>query len=122
MRTVVAAVVVSIAALAGPAHADEYPASGRWGVTHDTRKGTIDCAGKRTIDFNGDQRTDSGGGVPSYRNESVTTVDGSYRIVDQFTTGQISAGRTAYTLRPIDNDRFEMTQQNGSVLTLRRCR
>jgi hypothetical protein len=113
--------LLALGVLAVPALADDYPVSGRWGVTPEAQKGAIDCAGKRVIDFEGDQRKDSNGGVPAYRNESVTNVDGDYRIVDQFTNGQISNGRTNYTLRQVDSDRLEMTQQNGSTLTLQRC-
>jgi hypothetical protein len=118
----IAFIILALGALAAPALADDYPVSGRWGVTPDGRTGAIDCAGKRVIDFEGNQRKDSDGGVPAYRNESVTNVDGDYRIVDQFTTGQISNGRANYTLRQVDNNRLEMTQQNGATLTLQRCR
>ncbi len=64
------------------------------------------------IDFNGDQRTDSNGGVPAYRNHSVTA-DGpsAYRVVDEFTTGQISNAHTTYTLRQVDADHIEMQMQ-----------
>ena len=54
-------------------------------------KGAIDCSSKRVIAFNGNQRTDSNGGVPAYRNKSVTAEgSSSYRVVDEFTNGQIS--------------------------------
>jgi hypothetical protein len=108
----------------GPAAwaAGTYPVSGRWGESSDTTKGAIDCAGLRVIGFNGQQRTDSRGGVPAYRNVTVTPSGGSYKVVDEFSSGQISAGRTSYTIRPIDADRLEMTQQGGPTLKLRRCK
>lgn len=61
-----------ISALAVPALADSYPVSGAWGQSTSLAKGGIVCAGKRVITFNGDQRTDSKGGVRAYRNKSVT--------------------------------------------------
>jgi hypothetical protein len=60
--------------------------------------------------------------VPAYRNKSVTKVDDTYRVTDEFTTGQISQGRTSYTLKQVDNDHLEMKQQSGSTLTLQRCK
>jgi hypothetical protein len=52
----------------------------------------------------------------------VTKVDDTYRVTDEFTTGQISQGRTSYTLKQVDNDHLEMKQQSGSTLTLQRCK
>lgn len=114
--------VLLIGALAAPALADNYPVTGRFGVTASSSKGTIDCAGKRVIDFNGNQRTDTGGGVPSYRNLSVTPAgQGQYRIVDEFSNGQISGGRVLYTLVQQDVDHIEMLLQQGGTLKLQRC-
>jgi len=120
MRTAsLSAVLLSI--LAGSALAQVYPVEGRWGESASSEKGTIDCAGKRVIQFSGDQRTDSGGGVPSYRNQSVTSQGASsYRIVDEFSNGQISAGHVSYALRKIDPDHIEIVQEGGS-LKLQRC-
>jgi hypothetical protein len=114
--------VLAALALAAPALAQGYPVSGQWGESNSSQKGPIDCSGRRVIGFNGDQRTDSNGGVPAYRNRSVTKVDNSYRVTDEFTTGQISNGRTSYTLRQTDADHLEMTQQGGSTLKLQRCK
>lgn len=76
-----------------PVLAADYPVSGKWGVSSGSKPETIDCAGKRVIDFNGNQRTDSNGGAPAYRNRWVTQESSSsWRIVDEFTTGQISNG------------------------------
>jgi len=111
-----------VAALTAPARADVYPVSGKWGQSSSTAKGPIDCAGRRVVAFNGNQRTDSNGGVPAYRNQSVTSNGPSqYRIVDVFTTGQISAAHTTYTLKLIDADHIVMRMQNGT-LNLQRCK
>jgi hypothetical protein len=72
------------------------------------------------IDFSGNQRTDSNGGVPEYRNKSVQSVGQSdYRIVDEFSNAQVSAGE--YTLRKINSDRIVMNQ-SGTALNLQRCK
>jgi len=110
------------AALAAPALAATYPVSGRWGQSMAATQGTIDCSGKRVVAFNGDTRTDSGGGVPAYRNQSVTPAGpAQYRIVDVFSTGQISAAQASYTLRLVDDDHIELRMQNGT-LKLQRCK
>jgi hypothetical protein len=108
--------------LAVPALAATYPVSGRWGVSASSQKGAIDCTGKRVIAFNGNQRTDSGGGVPAYRNRSVTA-DGSdhWRVVDEFTNGQVNDAHTTYALRKIDDDHIVMQMQPGGTLKLQRC-
>jgi hypothetical protein len=121
MRKLILTAMLS-AALAAPALAGTYPVSGRWGQSDGDKPGAIECQGHRVIGFNGDQRTDSAGGVPSYRNRSVTA-DGQaqYRIVDEFTTGQISDAHVDYTLRKVDNDRIELQSPQGT-LTLQRCK
>jgi hypothetical protein len=120
MRTITAALFFSVLALL--ALAQTYPVQGRWGQSTNSEKGAIDCVGKRVIDFIGNQRTDSNGGVPSYRNRSVTAEGpSSYRIVDEFTTGQISAGHTSYILRKVDPDHIELVMEGGA-LKLQRCK
>ena len=115
-------VLLTLCALATPALAENYPVSGRWGESDSGAKGAIDCDGHRVIDFNGNQRTDSRGGVPSYRNRSVTEEgQDSYRVVDEFATGQISA-RTNYGLRKVDDDHIEMNLQPGGTVKLQRCK
>src|SRR5580692_10328673 len=96
---------ILLAALALPALADSYPVKGPWGQSSSSDNGAIDCSGKRVITFNGNQRQDSKGGVSAYRNRSVTA-DGpsSYRVVDEFTTGQISNAHMSYTLHQVDDD------------------
>ncbi len=111
-----------VAAFCAPAHAGRYPVSGNWGQSSSSAKGAIDCAGKRVISFNGDQRTDSKGGVPAYRNYSVTS-DGpaQYRVVDAFSNAQVRDGRTIYTLKLIDRDHIVL-QMQGGTLKLQRCK
>ena len=89
--TALACCLLAVALLAAPAVADPYPVSGKWGVSTSTQKGPIDCGKLRVISFNGEQRTDSGGGVPAFRNSSITR-DGlnRYQVVDVFTNGMIS--------------------------------
>ena len=73
MRTPILSALL-IGALAHPAFAGTYPVSGRWGQSASPVKGAIDFSSKRVIAFEGDQRTDSSGGVPAYRNKSVTRI------------------------------------------------
>jgi hypothetical protein len=112
-----------LTALAAPAFAASYPVSGKWGQTSTSEKGPVDCSKLRIIEFNGDTRTDSNGGVPAYRIKSISAEGSSaYRIVDAFTTGQINNGNAKYTLRQIDGDHIEMNMQPGGALKLQRCK
>lgn len=111
------------AALIAPAEAATYPVAGKWGASTSSAKGPIDCSKLRVIAFNGDTRTDSKGGVPAYRNKSVTPTGGSnYRVVDEFTTGQIANAHLNYTLSQRDADHIEMNMQPGGLLKLQRCK
>jgi hypothetical protein len=123
MRTTILSALL-LTALAAPAQAQVYPVEGKWGQSTSGEKGPIDCSdSKRVIEFSGDQRTDSNGGVPTYRNQSVVSEGpSSYRITDEFSTGQISGGRTSYTLRKVDPDRVEMNMQDGGSVKLQRCK
>src|SRR4029453_5843912 len=113
MRTVTAALLLG--ALVAPALAQTYPVQGRWGQSTNSEKGAIDFVGKRVIDFVGNQRTESNG-VPSYRNRSVTAEGpSSYRIVDEFTTGPISAGHTSYILRKVDPHHINLVMEGGAL-------
>lgn len=112
----------ALTVLAAPALAQNYPVSGQWGQSTSSDKGAIDCAGKRVITFNGNQRQDSNGGVPTYRNKTVTQEgSSSYRVVDVFTNGQVNNGSVSYTLRKVDDDHIEMQQQQGGTIKLQRC-
>jgi hypothetical protein len=120
---IIAALACSAAALATPAHAGNYPVSGRWGQTASSEKGPIDCGKLRVIAFNGDQRTDSKGGVPAYRNRTVQASGaGQFRVVDEFTTGQIGNAHVGYTLRVVNADTLDMNLEKGGTLRLRKCK
>lgn len=122
MRTAILSAIL-LSALVAPALADAYPIGGRWGESATSEKGPIDCAKLRVIGFNDGQRTDSKGGVPGYRNKSVAPeAPGRYRVVDEFTTGQIRNAHMNYTLRLVDADHIEMALQQGGVLKLQRCK
>lgn len=112
-----------LAALAAPALAETYPVSGKWGQSAGTEKGAVDCSKLRVIEFNGEERTDSGGGVPAFRLRSIEPEGtSSYRVVDEFTTGQISNAQAIYTLKKIDADRIELNMTPGGLLKLQRCK
>ena len=100
MRTTILSALL-LTALAAPAQAQVYPVEGKWGQSTSSEKGPIDCAdSKRVMEFNGDQRTDSNGGVPTYRNQSVVAEGpSSYRVTDEFSTGQIGAGHVLYVAK-----------------------
>jgi hypothetical protein len=110
-------------ALTASASAADYPVSGKWGQTSNSEKGRVDCSTLRVISFDGNTRTDSKGGVPAYRLKSISAEGTSaHRIVDEFTTGQISKGNMSYTLRLIDPDHIEMNLQQGGSLKLQHCK
>ena len=114
--------LVSVA-LASPALADTYPVSGRFGVSAWTQDGRIDCAGKRIVTFGPTWRRDTGGGVPTFVNRSVTrTGPGRFAVVDEFTTGQIYFATAVYDLYIAGADRILLNQQPGGVLKLQRCK
>jgi hypothetical protein len=120
---IIAALACCAATLATPVNAGTYPVSGKWGQTASTEKAPIDCGKLRVIAFNGNQRTDSKGGVPAYRNRTVDAAGaGQYRVVDEFTTGQIANAHVNYTLRVVDADTLEMNLEKGGTLRLRKCK
>lgn len=123
MRTAILSIVL-LSALAAPAQAQSYPVTGKWGESPDPSQGAIDCTGnRRVIEFSGDQRTDSNGGVPAYRNKSIVSAGPStYRVVDEFSNAQVNAGQSAYTLRKVDGDHIEMDNADGGTLKLQRCK
>ena len=103
--------------------AGSYPVSGKWGQSASTDKKPVDCSTLRVIAFNGDQRTDSKGGVPAYRNRTVEAAGSrQYRVVDEFTTGQIGNAKVNYTLRVVDADTVEMMLEKGGTVRLRKCK
>lgn len=120
-RSLALALLISTA-LAAPALADAYPVSGKWGQSNGSQKGPVDCSKLRVIRFFDGQRTDTGGGVPAYRNRTVRPDGpGRYRVEDVFTTGQISNAHVNYTLHQIDADHIELNMQKGGMLKLQKC-
>jgi hypothetical protein len=124
MKTILprALLAAALAASVLPAYAASYPVSGRWTYNDPTGDGPSKECGTRYQEFSGEQRIDKGGGVPGYRNLTVERAGSdSFRITDQFATGQINA-RSTYTLRKIDADHIELHMQSGGkTIKLRRC-
>jgi hypothetical protein len=103
------------------ASAAEYPISGKWTYDNPKAEGPAADCGLRYMSFEGNQRRDTGGSVPAFRNFSVDQIGNTrYRVVDMFDSGMINARQT-YTLRLIDNDHIELALQSGPVIALRRC-
>jgi len=114
---------IALFAAAAPALADTYPVSGRFGVVPSFTDKPPDCNGKRVIAFNGDTRTDSKGGVPAYRNKSVQASGAAaWKVIDIFTTGQISNAQAVYTLRAVKDGQLEMNMQPGGMIRLQKCK
>ncbi|HLH92807.1 MAG TPA: hypothetical protein VKX28_30655 [Xanthobacteraceae bacterium] len=113
---------VAVVLCAGAAAADSYPVSGRWTYEHASDPGPAKTCTGRIMEFRGEQRFDTGGSVPQYRNKSVDQTSGErFAVVDEFFNVQIR-GRVAYVLRLIDGDHIELhLEQGGAVIPLRRC-
>ena len=107
---------------AGAAAADPYPVSGKWTYEHASDPGRAKTCTGRIMEFRGEQRFDTGGGVPQYRNVRVNrTSPTQFAVVDEFFNVQIR-GRVPYALRLIDGDHIELhLEQGGAVIPLRRC-
>jgi hypothetical protein len=114
------AAITSLPVIAGFAVAGSYPVSGKWTYENTSGDGPAPECGTRTMEFVGERRFDKGGGVPDYRNLSVSRSGGEYRLVDEFNTGQIRA-RLDYTLRFVDPDHIELKLPMGKTIALRRC-
>jgi hypothetical protein len=114
------AAIVSLPIIAGFAMAQSYPVSGKWTYEDSGGEGPAVECGKRYMDFQGERRFDTGGGVPDYRNRTVTGDGNEYRLTDEFNTGQIRA-RVDYNIRRIDNDRIELKLPQNKTVRLRRC-
>lgn len=122
ITSLIVAIPVTLLAVTA-AQGANYPVDGRWGVTASTQKGPVDCSRLRVIAFNGNQRTDSHSGVAAFRNQSIQqNGNNNFRIVDEFTTGQISNAQARYTLKIVEPDRVELNQRPGGLLKLRKCK
>ncbi len=61
--------------------------------------------------------------MPAYRNVSVTAQgQTAFKIVDEFSNGQVNRGKVTYTLTKLDKDRIELKLQPSGTLTLQRCK
>ena len=99
-----------------------YPVSGKWTYDDVTGKGPAPRCSPRVMEFAGERRFDTEGGVHDYRNITTYPRGGSaWRITDEFFNGQ-ARGRMTYTLTQRDGDHIEiqMSGQAG-VVRLRRC-
>lgn len=115
------AAMILLPVLANYALAASYPVSGKWTYEDTGGDGPAKDCGKRFMDFQGDRRFDTGGGVRDFRNLTTSRTGASeFRLVDEFNTGQIRA-RVDYTLRTVDKDRIELNLPQGKTLKLRRC-
>lgn len=112
--------IVSLPIIAGFAVAQSYPVTGKWTYDDTGGDGPAKDCGSRYMDFRGERRFDTGGGVPDYRNRSVTQDGDDYRLVDEFNTGQINA-RLNYNIRRVDKDRIELKLPANKTVKLRRC-
>ena len=116
----ITAAIVSLPIIAGFAVAQSYPVTGKWTYEDTGGEGPARDCGKRYMDFQGERRFDTGGGVPDYRNRSVSGDGDEYRLSDEFDTGQIRA-RVDYNIRRVDNDRIELKLPYNKTVKLRRC-
>ena len=116
----ITAAIVSLPIIAGFAVAQSYPVTGKWTYEDTGGEGPARDCGKRYMDFQGERRFDTGGGVPDYRNRSVSGDGDEYRLSDEFNTGQIRA-RSDYNIRRVDNDRIELKLPYNKTVKLRRC-
>jgi hypothetical protein len=117
---VITAAIVALPVIAGFAVAGSYPVSGKWTYDNAGAEGPAPECGSRYMEFAGERRFDTGGGVPDYRNLSVTRNGAEYRLIDEFNTGQIRA-RLDYTMRILDGDHIELRLPQGKTVALRRC-
>jgi len=113
---------IALALSAGGAAADPYPVAGKWTYEHASDPGPAKTCGTRTMEFRGEQRFDTGGSVPQYRNVIINKASPtSFAVVDEFFTVQIR-GRVQYTLRILDQDHIELRfERGGAIIPLRRC-
>jgi hypothetical protein len=115
------AAMVALPIIAGFAVADSYPVSGKWTYDNTGGEGPAKECGPRTMEFSGERRFDrGGGGVPEFRNRTITQDGDDYRLVDEFNTGQIQA-RVDYNIRRIDKDHIVLRLPQNKTIPLRRC-
>ena len=124
-RTLILA-LLSIALAGGaapPAMGDSYPVSGLWTYRNASEKGPAKTCDRPTMEFRGDRRFDTLGGVPDYRNARVERIDASsFALNDLFLTWPNVRGNVYYSLRLIDEDHIQIDiPRAGRAFLLRRC-
>jgi len=119
----VLAVVALAPAAIGAARADSYPVSGLWTYTDVAGAGPSKTCDSPTMEFVGDHRWDTGGGVPDYRNVAIEKLDASrYALNDEFLGPPNVRGNVQYTLELLDEDHLVMNiVRYGRTIALRRC-
>jgi hypothetical protein len=119
---ILAFAATALASFVGVAAADPYPVAGTWTYEHASEPGRAKTCTGRIMEFRGEQRFDTGGGVRQLRNVSVNrTSQTQFAVIDEFFNVQIR-GRVPYMLRVIDGDHIELhLEQGGAVIPLRRC-
>lgn len=121
MKLPLAAVTIACL-LAAPAFAATYPVQGKWGESNSTDKKPVNCVNLRTIDFQGERRLDSGGGVPDFRALTVQPQGPAvWRVTEEFRTGQVKARNNVVLRLKSDPDRIEIDPDRGATLKLRKC-
>ena len=118
---ILSSIVVSGAA--SSALADTYPVSGLWTYRSASDKGPAQTCDRPTMEFRGDRRFDTSGGVPDYRNVRIERLDtSSFALNDLFLTWPNVRGNVYYSLRLIDEDHIEIDlPMAGRTFLLRRC-
>jgi hypothetical protein len=107
--------------IAGSAAGETYPVSGRWTYQDAAGTGPSEDCSKPTMEFRGDYRSDTSGGVADFRNVSVErTSASSFVVKDLFLTAPNVRGNVTYTLRLTDEDHIQITLA-GKTIRLRRC-
>ena len=106
-----------------PARADTYPVSGFWTYRSAAEKGPAQTCDTPTMEFRGDRRFDTMGGVPDFRNVRIARLDAStFALNDLFLTWPNVRGNVYYSLRLIDEDHIEIEiPRAGTTFLLRRC-
>ncbi len=116
------AITFACCLLATPALAAGYPVQGKWGESSSMDMKPVDCSRLRTVDFQGERRFDSGGGVPDFRALTVQTQGQSaWKVIEEFRTGQVKARNSVVLRLRTDPDRIEIDPERGATLKLRKC-
>ena len=114
--TLAGAMMVALPALAG------YPLSGKWTYDDVEGKGPAKVCGKRQMEFLGEQRKDTEGGVHAYRFVKFEPIGTeTWRVTDEFFNAMIR-GRVTFTVTRTDEDHINVKMAvGGGNFKLRRC-